>query len=451
MTQEKYIGLENELTSFDSNGYYMGFNSHNFKNLLKDKYFKIFETSIRSNIGNGYYIDGSEIEIITPPITLNKGFATRLTNLLISGRNQVIKNTPHMNHTGYSMHWNLSTPTSYTSNHYDLLFYRDIAIPFQLFGLTPKSCGFNVKLKSDNHRFEIAGDSLTNVDQINATALLLGAYNLAKTNNNFPLNISEVEYYISSTHSQTNHMLPNGRYTVLNLEKKIIRNNNLLQTIDKQETQAQNILELFYDWLSPFVYKLGERDEINNLEAFVTGKKNLEIDDVKYFYALDKKSKEFIKMHEDKNKAMTQSGVYMPVYIQTDNFKRSQVLKLINQHSNNIPLEGKLWQESINKNSSLERTTDWDKLEIGTEYTKDYKVAYGIEDIYALLSEISGIKYINSLDCSNINPNPLVADKYQQIINKKIIYDPNKDNSAIVKDDLAFTNQVNKINNIKPQ
>ena len=107
MTQDKYIGIENELTSFENNKI-EGFNSKDFNNLLKDEYFKISDTSIRSNTGNGYYIDGSEIEIITPPIALNKGFSTRLTNALIIGRNYVIENTPDMSHTGYSMHWNLS-------------------------------------------------------------------------------------------------------------------------------------------------------------------------------------------------------------------------------------------------------------------------------------------------------------------------------------------------------
>jgi hypothetical protein len=340
-----------------------------------------------------------------------------------------------MKHTGYSMHWNLTTPSSTTLNSYNSSFYQDIAIPFQLFGLTPLSCGFNVKLKSGGDRFEIAGDSLTNIDQINATALLLGAYNLAKTNNNFLIEISEIKNNILYLDRQTNHMLRNGRYTILNLEKNIMRkHDSTIQTISEQETCAQNILELFYDWISPFVYKLGERDEINNLEAFVTGEKNLEMDDIKYFHMLNKKSKEFIAKYKGNNS----SGVYQPVYISTIDSKRSQILKLVKQNDKRIPIEGELWQKSITKNLDIKRSINWDRLEIGNKYGYDYEIAYDMDDAYNLLSQISKVKYVNSLDYSDIHPKTIFAEEYLQIINKKSIYNPSKDNSAIIEDPIMF-------------
>jgi hypothetical protein len=438
MVKERYIGIENELISFRNNKV-VPFNKTSFKKIGRHTKYKMvdgYDDIMWSDVGGLYYVDGSELELATPPVALNKGFSTRLTDLLIRARNQVVKNTPHMKHTGYSMHWNLTTPSSVTLDSYDISFYQDIAIPFQLFGLTPMSCGFNVKIKSDNHRFEIAGDSLTNTNQINATALLLGAYNLAKTNHDFPIKISNVNNKIQHLSNITANMLPNGRYTKLYLERKtILRHDNNIQIIPAQETQAQNILELFYDWISPFVYKLGERDEINNLEAFITGEKKLEMDNVKYFYMLDNKIQKF----SEKFGCKGYFGVYRPVYVKTNNSKSSQILKLVNQNTSNIPLEGKLWQKSINMNLPIYKSPDWEKLEIGNStYDDNYQVAYGIDDIYKLLSQISKIDYVNSLNYTNINPNLIFTDNYMIKINKKILYNPNQDNSAIIEDPVIF-------------
>ncbi len=430
MTKQKYIGIENELKSFYNNKI-VPFNMTGLRKIVRNtKYIENTDYELMwSEVNNLYYIDGCEIEIATPPIPLNKGFATRVTNSLIIGRNQIIKNTPHMKHTGYSMHWNLTRPAYNRTNIYG----EGIAIPFQLFGLTPTSCGFNIQQKSSGTRFEIAGDSLTNKDQIQATALLLGAYNLAKEEHDFPIIIPQVSNSLKSGRS-IQHMLKLGRDTIVNTYEKFPLSKNQInyfpEITSQKETSVQNILELFYQWLSPFVYKLGEREEINNLEAFVKGEKKLEIDDIKYFYMLEKKGEEFVNEYTGENSYRYDSKVYRPVNIQTPHNKRSPVLKLNNKAK--IPIEGQLWQKIMNTKGIkiTYKSEDWDGLKI--LLNKKLREAYSIDEIYELLESVSQTKYNKSLDCLNIKPNTITQEQYTKIINKQTQFNTDKDTSAII-------------------
>ncbi len=49
------------------------------------------------------------------------------------------------------------------------------------------------------------------------------------------------------------------------------------------EMQVQQYLELFYQWIEPYVKSLGNPKEIKNLKAFVEGSKELEFDKFKYY------------------------------------------------------------------------------------------------------------------------------------------------------------------------
>jgi len=408
MTKQKYIGIENELKSFEKLGS-ASFDTRDFDYLLNGEYLKKLDRSrIRSDTGNDYYVDWNEIEIVTPPIPLNTGFASRVTNQLIIGRNYVIANTPYLKHTGYSMHWNL------TSKGNKREFYRDIAIPFQLFGLTPLSCGFNVKSKSNNTRFEIAGDSLTNEAQINATALLLGAYTMAKSKNNFPLIMQEVEVKKSNLRNESRiyHMLLDGRHTMINvLERSKFCSQNY------KETQAQNVLELFYEWLSPFVYKLGEREEISNLEAFIKGEKKLEIDDVKYF--------EMIKQNDENF-----DRVYKPLIIPTINGTRSPILQVTNQPE--VSLEGKLLKNIVNKKELNISSVNWNEILFENN---SHDAIVGIEKIYRFMEEVSHLQYHGTKNVSAVHPNNIINKLLDTKLDRKIFYDPDKDNSAIIEDE----------------
>jgi hypothetical protein len=416
MVQEKYIGIENELTSFSLKKQYnnQGFNYADFQNLLKDKYFKIADGAMRSSIGNGYYIDGSEIEIITPPIALNSGFATRLTNALILGRNYVIKNTPHMQHTGYSMHWNLS----HDNNNFDHEYERwklmnNLSIPFQLFGLTPLSCGFNVRTERKNNRYEVMGDSLINVDQINATALLLGAYSAATETklfykNRFPIQINELDgnTYIN------NNMLNKGRYSKIKIE---INNKTKL-------TQAQNVLELFYEWLNPYVYKLGERDEINNLEAFIKGDKKLETDDIKYFTSLKKSC------------GLDEDGCYKPLVIKTKKGSRSQILQIHKNKKLEVPIEGELFGvyalNTTLKDKFITTYMNWNCINVVIN-DEELEPLESIDTMYQF-AKLHHKKHFNknyagSLNTENILPKNIINNTLPSKLIKKIKYNPNKD------------------------
>ena len=435
MTKQKYIGIENELKSFDNDGY-QGFNSDYFQKLLIDKYFVKSSTAIRSNIGNGYYIDGEEIEIITPPIALNKGFASRLTDALILGRNYIIKNTPELIHTGYSMHWNLTHDEyGFSVDDNSRRIINSLSIPFQLFGLTPASCGFNLRAKYNN-RFELLGDSLTNNDQIKAAALLLGAYSSAMENSNFidknifPILISDVDYNTSSG-NYVNNMLTDGRYTNI----KVRANNKTI------ETQAQNILELFYEWISPFVYKLGDRSEISNLEAFVKGEKKLEMDDLKYFKMLAQ-----------------QGGVdeytYMPVDVMTPGGIRSPILKITEGDEIKVPIEGillgKYASNTVSNEEFVTREMEWENIRVDVQeerteekrnlfglYTYDHKYfecvsknICGVHDIYRFAEKYQDKKYYGSRDLGNIKPNNIITSALENKLQGRIEYIEDKDLSA---------------------
>jgi hypothetical protein len=427
MTQEKYIGIENELTSFkddafDSEIIRQGFELGDFNKLLKDEYFTISDTSIRSNHGNGYYIDGDEIEIITPPIALNKGFSTRLTNALLLGRNYVIENTPHMLHTGYSMHWNLSHHYSNFDLSYDSdLLHNNLAIPFQLFGLTPLSCGSQVRTGKYKNRYEILGDSLTNTNQINATALLLGAYSAATETQSyhtdkFPIRVNGLGYNI-----QKPNLLQKGRYS--EIEVKINDDFN-----DIKITQAQNILELFYEWLNPFVYKLGERDEINNLEAFITGEKKLEMDDVKYFNKLKK------------NNGLSDNGVYAPLVINTRYGSRSQILYPIKKDNLSVPIEGELlgiYAKNCNCHVGDKFVTtqmDWNCIRLlNSEMIGIIEPLRDIKSMYAFAQQYHDKEYIGSLETRNVIPNNILNNDENNIYSRlknKIKYKSKKDLSV---------------------
>jgi hypothetical protein len=431
MVQEKYIGIENELTSFNSYNE-EGFNSDDFKNLLKDKHFRKSETCIRSYNGNGYYIDGSEIEIITPPIALNRGFATRLTNSLLLGRNYVIKNTPDMKHTGYSMHWNLSHNTeNFDSDYYRYKLINDLSVPFQLFGLTPLSCGFNIRTDKYSERYEILGDSLTNIDQVTATALLLGAYSQATENKSFFTNVFPIDILGISDGGYVNNMFREGRYSKIDT---IIDNK-------KYSTQAQNVLELFYEWLNPFVYRLGERDEINNLEAFIKRDKKLEMDDLKYFELLEK------------NKGLGEGNCYMPIEINTRNGVRSPVLQVVKENEIKTPIEGKLLGiYAINntiENQFVTTNMDWETIVITKKIEKmvekkrlfgpdiekkviETRTEYinGIHEIYEFAEQYQSEAYLSSINTSNVKLNNIIDKSINVKLKKRIRYSKNKDLSA---------------------
>lgn len=339
---ERYIGIENELKSFLVNDpdNVVSFSLRDFeyiRNVGRD-YIKS-PTCIRTDKGLGYYIDGAEIEIMTPPIAINKGFATRLTDTLMIGRDHIINSTPHLNHTGYSMHWNLSS----SRNVWPADFYLGVAVPIQMFGLTPLSGSFNVRTKADNHlsRYEILADSTINEEQINATSLLLGSYlnTIEFTEGNLPF----LPTNLRGTYNQKTAMfIPNGRYDTI--EVYFPESYNVLNF------SVQQYMEEFFKWITPAALKLSTDEEYENLRAFIYGEKLLEMDRFKYFsYLYDERG--------------IKSGTYFPIKTD-DEIISGQVLKSSGKNRD-LPLESILLGEIVNlKNEEKLQidTLDWDSF-----------------------------------------------------------------------------------------
>lgn len=410
MFKKKYIEIENELKSFKDDTE-IDFEDW-FQLLKKGQYFDKSETAIRSSIGNGYYVDGCEAEIITPPIAINKGFATRVTDALILGRNYVIKNTPELEHTGYSMHWNFSHDEEMISvNEHRKLLMGNIVVPFQLFGLTPVSCGFNIRADKYEGRYEILGDSLTNEDQIKATALLFGAYSMAigiedfMRSHIFPISILDQD-----DKNYMKNIMTEGRYTEFDIKTKH----------GHRTTQAQNILELFYEWLSPFVYKLGEREEINNLEAFIKGEKRLEMDEIKYFHLLKDSG------------GIDGYYTYLPIEVPTPNGTRSPILKVSRDDDITVPIEGVLlgsYATNSPKKRYITTHMDWSSITL-KDCPLPLKRITGEDAIFRFAAEQIGLEYTGSMDLSNITPNNINNRTIIGKLRKRIEYEADKDLSA---------------------
>jgi len=389
---EKYIGIENEFTSFNK-GKKESFSDDNFSKLRRkfNDFYSISNTSMRTDTGHGFYVDGGELEILTPPVSINKGFATRLTDLLMIGRDKVIDATPDLEHTGYSMHWNLTYDVYDSPSHTDFL--KGIAVPFHLFGLTPLSVGLN--LRSKTRRYELLGDSLNNEDQIKATSLLLGAYSQA-------IEEERTTQLTPDTNLYNNLFLPNGRYQHINLKWSLF---------GKHKIQAQQFLEAFYYWLKPCVKELGTKEEVSNLEDFVFGRKELEFDKFKYFAymrCMDKKEK----------------GTYFPLRTKDPNNPGTVLTK---SHERNLPLEGKLLGEIVKQKRGLIGSMDWNKICISD--SDRWKEIKGIKKIYEYASSLNNTPKFN--EPQSIIPRTNNVEDFE--LKPEIKYDSKKDGFDISK------------------
>jgi hypothetical protein len=388
---DRYIGVEQEFVSF---------NKRSPKNCIpfEKKYFnKLCEedksyysgsdhsTSIRASTGHAFYVDGSEIEVCTPPVRINTGFATRLTDLIIIGKEKIAKATPDLINTGLSMHWNISKNTGFNN------FYNGFALPFHLFGITPISRALNMRLK-ENCRAEFLGDYLTLEDQINALALLFGAYSYAFSSSNEILPIYLDESFVAG--EKTHLFAENGRYSVVNA---IIKSNTTQIT-------AQHYLELFHQWVSPFAKKLSTKEEFENLEAFIFGDKKLEFDYFNYFAHVlgsDGKSK----------------GRYYPLP-KTNQQVPIKTLRLSGKERQ-LPLEGRLLGGLVNNPKNKIESMNW------TSMTINGQSLGSIFDIYDYAQKI--------MPDLKLEPSPEVEgfDKSKDITIKPQIgpkkYDPKKD------------------------
>ncbi|MDO8517346.1 MAG: hypothetical protein Q7S33_04450 [Nanoarchaeota archaeon] len=366
---DKYIGIENELTSFNDENEEIDFKKY-FDRFANDSDYRKARNAIRTTTGNGFYVDGAEIEILTPPILINKGFATRLTDSLMIGRDRVVKSIPELRNTGYSMHWNLSSQKELQeiSDNYRIEkisdFYKRLIIPFHLFGLTPLSVGLAIRDRTSLGRYELLGDSINNEEQINALGLMLGAYshlasNLDKHDKNFHLYYSNFNFF--SVNCRIDSFLKNKRYSYFDS--------------NQGEIQAQQYLEMFYKWIEPFVSVLGTKKEVQNLEDFIEGRKQLEFDKFKYYNCLNEMN-------------FKSGGTYLP----NELFK---AITLTETRERKIPLEGELLGEIVKQLKDKIEEMSWNNITINDNNSE----IKGIREIYEfarrLNTKLPTLKEIN--------------------------------------------------------
>ena len=198
---KNYIGVENEMYAFkgqrqknsttnkteivyESVNFLHRFND-SFKEKVGSKDRKSRNHYIITDQGINYYVDGTALEMCTSPIVINKGYASRLTDMIMTGRNNIVQSKPWLKFAGYSMHWNVSEDRQIETTDY----INGVLLPFYLFAQNPLSGGVRHRSKGrgiNSPRHEFMADHLNNEDQIRSLALLLGSYNLARTNKQTP-------------------------------------------------------------------------------------------------------------------------------------------------------------------------------------------------------------------------------------------------------------------------
>ena len=370
----RYIGVEQEFVSFKKNepDHSTSFGPY-FKKMRanEEAFFKISETSIRTGTGHATYVDQSEIEVCTPPVRINTGFATRLSDLVMIGREKIINAVPELNHTGYSMHWNISKYKRENE------FYAGIALPFHLFGLTPLSSGLNMRKKTP--RVEFLGDYITDEDQIRSLALLFGAYSYAFVFHPLPcvepsLPIS-MGNHVFTAGSKNEIFLQNGRFSPVHLKIPDLGINEMVS--------AQKYLEYFYQWIEPFAKQLGTHEEVSNLESFIFGDKKLEFDKFKYFaHLLDSKGKK--------------GAIYCPL-LESDQEFPSKTLRHSGKERT-LPLEGKLLGSIVKNIRGDISSMNWDNI-----IFNDGDSLNSIDEIYSYAMTMFEKD-------SNLEPSPQVTD-----------------------------------------
>ena len=361
MNEKQYIAIENELTSFRKNEqkrikgkelkiYFSKLKNQTHytskKEITTTQLSQIEKKVLRTETGNAYYIDGDVIEVVTPPIEINYGFATRLTNSLMIARENILKTIP-LEHTGYSIHWNLTTPYSSKEKNSEnrKKFMRPLIVPFQMFGLTPVSIGCAIRERYP--RWELMSDDIPTEKQLSATALLLGAYLKNQKNKSLMNYPTEIEIRKSK---KDNRLVYSNNYT--NRVK-------VISTIEGKQT-TQEFLLSFYERIHKEIEKLGDKKEIENLENFILGKENLEIDHNDFWI-------------KTRNNQPNNLGINLPLKIKnkTNIFRKNKIKK-------QTPLEGKCYGVIISKKNI--QKFSWNKLVIKNEDGTLSKIE-GVENI----------------------------------------------------------------------
>jgi hypothetical protein len=185
ITEPLYAGIENEfelvneVQTTDDKMFLTWLSTHKNPSVFRSR------QSIRTGQGGAIYWDSGNPEVCTPPSRIQKGFATELAHNLYVMRKELVEMVYAQDHklAGYTTHYNFSAMLTGDQriNLMDLLYPA-----YQMFMLTPTSCGINIRPKGDdqhgNHtREEVLGDYIENLDQIRATLLFVAGSLIAQS------------------------------------------------------------------------------------------------------------------------------------------------------------------------------------------------------------------------------------------------------------------------------
>ena len=235
----------------------------------------ISPTAIRTKVGSSLYVDVEDPEVVTPPLRVQKGFTRRAADLLYLARKelmQVLKADEDVGVMGYSAHYNLTNPTNRDFNS-ELM--RSLAIPYSLLSLTPLSVGTNMRIKDDNRRLELLGDYVEDFNQVRALLLfyagtVLGFEDRKRKFTPKPIIRARAR---SEGNAKYYNYVTEGRNSPLTIRTRG-------KTV---ETTAQEYLERCFTLFREVFEYIGDEEEVRNLEDFVRGRKELEVDKVKKY------------------------------------------------------------------------------------------------------------------------------------------------------------------------
>ncbi len=285
ITLPVYVGIENEFQLMREERGRIAF--HHVWDDLEKQYrhssYRLYPTSVRTRYGNGRYCDEQDPEVCTPPVRVQKGFTRAAADLLYLARKDLLEfcsSDPTLSLIGYSTHWNVSdTCRDQTGGSYILPgdFMRALSVPLSLFTLTPLSCGINLRTKGGDYdaRLELLGDYIEGEDQSRALLLLYAA-----TSMNIRRNMERLPFLLSNKFSddaRKPNLVSFGRETAVLVEQQIPRN-TFIDSRKEILISAQDYLEQYYRFFKQAVAQIGDEEEVRNLEDFIYGRKELEID-----------------------------------------------------------------------------------------------------------------------------------------------------------------------------
>jgi len=280
-----YVGIENEFQLMREKSY-ENFSGH-FQSLLQNfeyAYYARSSTAIRTSVGSSLYADGAEPEVCTSPVRVQKGFAQKATDALYLARRELvdfISSDPSLNLIGFSMHWNLTNPLE-NVNQGELM--KALVVPYSLLSLTPVSSGINLRSGRTGNRLELLADHISDEDQIRAFLLFYAGTVLNIEANIEQLPLLYIESSVNPGGNKYDNPVLDGRYTPIEV---------LVDGKDVKTISAQDYLQVYFEFFKNGFEELATPEDMENLEAFITGRKKLEVDKFKKYA--------FVYLHKEDN------------------------------------------------------------------------------------------------------------------------------------------------------